>query len=367
MEKTEEKITPKHIDIDFYVSKFGIPLLERKRLIIIFFLGGVVISLLLSSFIRPQFISEAAIQIEQPATALSSSRRESVIPRKARAEYVLAVEERLKSNSFAIDVLKILPDEVKEDLKAPVDVAPQIIGGLKGLAKKLIGVKREKLAEETDATSVASERRALLQELEKRVGIRVSARTAMIWITGATLDKNLAPILVKSYLDVLMALNLEENKEGIRGKIDFALKQKGHALRALQKAEEELVAFREKYEIPAQLKVTPDTKLQLQLDMLRANFETAKERYERLEWIYLEEGIKEAGVVVNIKVLNSPMIPLRPTKSAKQRILLFGILGGLAAGLGLTLLMDNLKGPIRYKTDIIDTVNLPILGNVPGM
>jgi hypothetical protein len=28
--------------------------------------------------------------------------------------------------------------------------------------------------------------------------------------------------------------------------------------------------------------------------------------------------------------------------------------------------MDNLKGPIRYKTDIINAVNLPILGNVPG-
>jgi len=367
MEKTEEKTSPKHIDIDFYVSKFAIPLLERKWLIIIFFLAGVLISLLLSAFIKPQFISEAAIQVEQPATTLSSSRRDSVTPRKARAEYVIAVEEKLKSNSFATDVLKILPDEVKEDLKAPVSVASQIIGGVMGLAKKLIGKKREKQAGETGAATGAPERSALLQELEKRVGIRVSANTAMIWITGATLDKNLAPILVKSYLDVLMALNLEENKEGIRGKIDFASKQKGNALRALQKAEEELVAFREKYEIPAQLKVTTDSKLQLQLDMFRSNFENAKERYERLEWIQLEEGIKEAGVVVNIKVLNAPMIPIRPTKSAKQKILLFGILGGLAAGLGLTLLMDNLKGAIRYKTDITDTVNVPILGNVPGM
>jgi hypothetical protein len=57
-----------------------------------------------------------------------------------------------------------------------------------------------------------------LQELEKRVGIRVNSNIAMIWITGATLEKNLAPILVKSYLDVLLAMNLEENKEGCSGK-----------------------------------------------------------------------------------------------------------------------------------------------------
>ncbi len=365
----EEKTTPKKIDPEFYIAKFAIPLLENKWIVIAFFVTGVLLSFLLASFIKPQYISEAAVQIEEPSTELTSIRDDSVTPRQAKASYVIAIEEKLKSNTFAQEVLKILPEEVKEDLQHPLDYRSQILNGLKSLVKKMIGWETKKKSVDTEGQPDGSliKKEMLLKELEVRVGIRVNPGTAMIWITGATLDKNLAPILVKSYLDYLVALNMEDNKKGIRGKLEFAKSQTDAARKALTHAEENLVAFRTHYQIPADLRVTGDTQIQLQLDTLLSKLEMAKERYERLDRLYMEAGINEAGIVMNIKVLNSPMIPLRATKSAAMKVLLVGIMGSLGVGIGLILLIEQVKGAIRYSTDITDAVHLPIIGNIPKL
>ena len=363
----EEKSTTKKLDVSFYIAKFGVPLLENRWIIIVFFVVGALITLLLASFVKPQFISEAALQIEEPFNEAASIRQGTMSPRKASDSYVLAVEEKLKSKSFAKEVLKILPDDVKQDLELPLDLRSQILAGLRNLAKTVLG--RNKKSDEKRALPVAAadEDSKYLQELEKRVGIRVNSHIAMIWITGATLEKNLAPILVKSYLDVLMAFNLEENKEGVQGKIKFSLEQKDAAQKTLKDAEQALVKFRDYYQIPADLKSTPDTEIQAQLVTLLSNFEMAKEHYDRLDRIYLEAKVREAGVLVNIRVLSAPMIPLRPSKSAKKKVLLVGVMMSLAVGLGMVLIFDFLKGPIRHENDITDAVHLPIYGSIPRL
>ena len=363
----EKKETTKKLDVSFYIAKFGIPLLENKWIIIVFFVVGLLITLLLSSFIKPQFISEAALQIEEPFNEAASIRQGTMSPRKASAPYVLAVEEKLKSKSFAKEVLKILPDDVKEDLMLPLDLRSQIIAGLRNLAKTILGKDKTPEKEQKSDDSTSDEDSRYLQELEKRVGIRVNSGIAMIWITGATLEKNLAPILVKSYLDVLLAMNLEENKEGVQGKIKFSMDQRNSARQALNKAEQELVKFRNHYQIPADLRMTPDTEIQAQLDTLLGNYEMAKEHYDRLDRIYLEAKVREAGVLVNIRILSAPMIPLRPSKSAKQKVLLVGIMMSLAVGVAIMLMFDFLKGPIRHEKDITDAVHLPIYGSIPSL
>ena len=365
----EQTTTQKKVDPQFYISKFGVPLLEKKWIVIAFLVVGIPVTLLLTSFIKPQYISEAAVQIEEPSSGLSSIRQGSMTPKQAKVSYVIAMEEKLKSNTFAQEVLKILPEEVKEDLKQPLDYRSQIIVGLKNLAKTILGRNKKKKIESSEGQrdNGIIQNEISLKELENRVGIRVNSRTAMVWITGAALDKNLAPILVKSYLDYLIALNMEDNKKGIRGKLEFARNQSASARKALSSAEKELVAFRNHYQIPADLKVTSDTQIQLQLDMLTSKLDMAKDRYDRLDKLYLEAGINEAGVVVNIKILNSPMIPLRATKSKANKVLLIGIIGSLAVGVGLILMIEQVKGTIRYSTDIIDAVHLPIMGNIPKL
>jgi uncharacterized protein involved in exopolysaccharide biosynthesis len=86
-----------------------------------------------------------------------------------------------------------------------------------------------------------------------------------------------------------------------------------------------------------------------------------------LDRIYLEARVREAGVLVNIRVLSAPMIPLRPSKSAKQKVLLVGVMMSLAVGLAIVLMFDFLKGPIRHETDITNAVHLPIYGSVPSL
>ena len=363
----EKKETPQKLDVSFYIAKFGIPLLENKWIVIIFFVVGLLITLLISSFIKPQFISEAALQIEEPFNEAASIRQGTMSPRKASAGYVLAVEEKLKSKSFAKEVLKILPDDVKKDLELPLDMRSQIIAGLRNLAKTILGRSKKSDEKIEIPGSTTDEDSRYLQELEKRVGIRVNSNIAMIWITGATLEKNLAPILVKSYLDVLLALNLEQNKEGVQGKIKFSREQRNAARQALNKAEQELIKFRNHYQIPADLRMTPDTEIQAQLDTLLGNYEMAKEHYDRLDRIYLEAKVREAGVLVNIRILSAPMIPLRPSKSAKQKVLLVGIMMSLAVGIALILMFDFMKGPIRHEKDINDAVHLPIYGSIPSL
>jgi uncharacterized protein involved in exopolysaccharide biosynthesis len=363
----EKKEITKKIDVSFYIAKFGIPLLENKWIIIIFFVVGLLITLLLSSFIKPQFISEAALQIEEPFNEAASIRQGTMSPKRASASYVLAVEEKLKSKSFAKEVLKILPDDVKKDLELPLDLRSQILAGLRNLAKTILGRNKKSDDKKESPGSTTDEDNRYLQELEKRVGIRVNSNIAMIWITGATLEKNLAPILVKSYLDVLLAMNLEQNKEGVQGKIQFSMEQRNSARQALDKAEQALVKFRNHYQIPADLRMTPDTEIQAQLDNLLGNYEMAKEHYDRLDRIYLEAKIREAGVLVNIRVLSTPMIPLRPSKSAKQKVALVGIMMSLAVGVAIILIFDFLKGPIRHENDINDAVHLPIYGSIPSL
>ena len=302
----EKKETTQKLDVSFYIAKFGIPLLENKWIVIIFFVVGLLITLLLSSFIKPQFISETALQIEEPFNEAVSIRQGTMSPRRAKAPYVIAVEEKLKSKSFAKEVLKILPDDVKLDLELPLDLRSQILAGLRNLAKTILGRGKKSDDKKVSSASTTDEDNRYLQELEKRVGIRVNSGIAMIWITGATLEKNLAPILVKSYMDVLLAMNLEENKEGVQGKIKFTLEQKNAARQTLNKSERELVKFRNHYQIPADLRMTPDTEIQAQLDTLLSNYEMAKEHYDRLDRIYLEAKVREAGVLVNIRVLSAP-------------------------------------------------------------
>ncbi|MBT3258892.1 MAG: hypothetical protein HN366_20875 [Deltaproteobacteria bacterium] len=363
----EKKETTKKLDVSFYVAKFGVPLLENKWIIIIFFVAGLLITLLLSSFIKPQFISGTALQIEQPFNEAMSIRQGTMSPRKAKAPYVIAVEEKLKSKSFAKEVLKILPDDVKLDLELPLDLRSQILAGLRNLVRTILGRSKKSDDKKESPSSTPDEDNRYLQELEKRVGIRVNSNIAMVWITGATLEKNLAPILVKSYLDVLLAMNLEENKKGVQGKISFTLEQKNAAQQTFEKAEQALVKFRNHYQIPADLKMTPDTEIQAQLNTLLSNYEVAKEHYDRLDRIYLEARVREAGVLVNIHVLSAPMIPLRPSKSAKQKVLLVGVMMSLAVGLAIVLIFDFLKGPIRHEKDINDAVHLPIYGSIPSL
>ncbi len=370
--QTEAKLSP--LDISFLTAKYLTPILEKKWIVIAFFITGTVISFILSSFIKPEFYSIASLLVQEPRSKISSGTQTNpMAPRTADQTYVLSEAESLKSVPFVTEVLKILPEKVKKDLDINLDPYNQVVTGLKNVAENWLRLKWLRSSDSKDARKpapvspleISNERIAVLQS---RVIIKSKSINAMIWITARSANRYVAPVIVKSYISVWMAKNLEDNKQAIRIEKKFALEQRNTAGKHLNEAAKKLMDFRNYYEIPSYLgprEGLGDMQLQSEFEQLEAQVKGAKERFEYLDKVFLKMQMEEAGIAENIKVLDAPTSPGAPSKTKKQEILLMGILGGLGAGVGIVLALDFLKGPIRHEKDITRAVDVPILGHIP--
>ncbi|RJR33958.1 MAG: hypothetical protein C4576_27135 [Desulfobacteraceae bacterium] len=358
------------LDLDFYLSRYVVPVLEWKWVLIILTVGFFCISFVVSLFIKPEFTSMATILVEEPRSNISVNVSKDVAPRKAEGAYVVAETEKIMSDSFAEEVLNIMPVELKADLEIPLSIGPQLVEGIKELIKNIFGKSavdlfKKMLGRESTPATEYLRKRALLTEARQRVSVTSNAGRATIWITGRTLKKELAPVLVKSYIDVWTAVNLEESKKGIRAEREFSQAQREEANQKFLEAERDLIEFKKKYEIPTAVKIAPDITIQLEMQRLQSRIEAAKDRFDLMDRVFLETRRKEEGIVGNIKILNPPAIPLNPSKSSGNKIILFGTLIGPMLGLLLILGVDYLRGSIRHESEITSAVNIPIIGTIP--
>ncbi|MCD6306320.1 MAG: hypothetical protein J7M32_08545 [Deltaproteobacteria bacterium] len=362
------------LDLSFLRDKYLVPIIERKWLIIGLFLAGTLISTGLSSFIKPEFYSIASVLVQEPRSKISSGPRTNpMVPQTADETYVLSEAQSLRSVELATEVLKILPDEVKEELEINLDPYEQIVNGLKRVAKKWLGVtglfssdKEEDRQFALPAPGEALKRQ--VKALQNRVIIKSKSKNAMIWITATSTDKYVAPIIVRSYLSVWMARNLDQNRKAIRIEKAFALEQRDMARKHLNEAVKQMRDFRNYYEIPPY--ITPETglgdlELQSEFERITEQVRGAAERFEYLDKIFLKLQMEEAGIAENIKLLNPPASPGVPSKTVKHEILLGGILGGMSLGIAIVLSFDFFKSPIRHEKDITTAVDIPILGYIP--
>ncbi len=74
---------------------------------------------------------------------------------------------------------------------------------------------------------------------------------------------------------------------------------------------------------------------------------------------------KEAGASTDIAVSNLAVAPLRPNKNKTKVIIMLGALVGIAAGLGLALLLDMTDKRVRYADQVTGGLGLTILGVIP--
>lgn len=371
--QAEAKQSP--LDIPFLTAKYLTPILERKWLVIALFISGSMVSLTLSSFIKPEFYSIASLLVQEPRSKISSGAQKAnpMVPRTADETYVLSEAESLRSIPLVTEVLTILPEKAKEDLDINLDPYEQIIAGLKNVLKNWFGLKRLLSSDTPRArkpipVSVEETTKEHIAALQKRVIIKSKSKNAMIWITATSANKNVAPIIVKSYISVWMARNLEENKKAIRIEKAFASEQRDTALKHLNEAAKKLTDFRNFYEIPPFLSPEVglgDMELQSEFERLQGQVKGAKERFDYLDQVFLRLQMEEAGIAENIKLLDSPTSPGTPAKTVKYEILLAGILGGLGMGIAIALGLDFLKSPIRHEKDITTAVDIPILGHIP--
>ena len=79
---------------------------------------------------------------------------------------------------------------------------------------------------------------------------------------------------------------------------------------------------------------------------------------------YAAKG-KEASATTDIAVVDIAVAGLRPNKNRTNVIIMFGTLIGLAAGLGLALLLDLTDKRVRFADQITNGLGLTILGVIP--
>ncbi len=341
------------------MAKYFSPIREHKWLVLLTTLLGLGIALPVSFMIQPQYSSTATTQLETARAQMISKVTEEIASRTGDKNYITAAIERMNSTAFRTEVFRILPDKLQKDLETPLEVSGQLKKKLKPYLNKLLNkdptLTREKI-------TITPER---LDMLHKRVLITGIPTKGIIQITGTCFAQEMATVLVQSYIDIWVALNMETNKSLIRHELGFTRTQRDEYFRQLKESEKKLRLFKQKFEIPPALSSVTDMELQSQLDVLQNKVSNAKERYKKIDDIYLDLVRKEKAVVNNIKVINPPQSPLEPSRNMRIPIILIGLLLGAAAGIAPILLLDYYRGTIRHNNDVTSAVNIPIIGKLP--
>src|SRR6185503_1074736 len=88
--------------------------------------------------------------------------------------------------------------------------------------------------------------------------------------------------------------------------------------------------------------------------------------YASLQKGYGEAQLAEANATPDVSVLDTAIAPLEPTKNRKSRLVILAVVGGIAAAIGLAILLDVMDGRLRYPEQVTDELGLPIAGTVPN-
>lgn len=103
----------------------------------------------------------------------------------------------------------------------------------------------------------------------------------------------------------------------------------------------------------------------IQEQQLKRRVEVADVMYRNLDLKSAEAKMAEAQTIPDIRVLDSAVAPLRPTKNTAPMLILGATGAGLALGFMLAILLDRLDKRFRYPEQATDDLGLFILGVVP--
>jgi polysaccharide biosynthesis transport protein len=109
-----------------------------------------------------------------------------------------------------------------------------------------------------------------------------------------------------------------------------------------------------------------------ELNQSAIEFTSLKRDAESNRELYLSmlQRLKEAGVTAglrssNIRVVDVARVPTSPFKPDVNRNLMMGLLAGLAAAIGLALVMERIDSTVRNLEEITAVSALPALGTIP--
>jgi polysaccharide biosynthesis transport protein len=98
---------------------------------------------------------------------------------------------------------------------------------------------------------------------------------------------------------------------------------------------------------------------------LRRAVSVAEGLYTTLKSRSAEAQLAEASATPDVTILDSAVAPLHPTRNTAPTLLLMAVLGGLAAAIGLALLLDSFDPKIQYPAQVTGELGLSIAGAIP--
>jgi capsular exopolysaccharide synthesis family protein len=102
-----------------------------------------------------------------------------------------------------------------------------------------------------------------------------------------------------------------------------------------------------------------------QFEILKHKAQTSSELYDALQ-LRLEEAGITAGLNSNsLEVVDTANLPVIPVTPQKKRTVVFGFLGGLIAGIAISLLLESLDDTLRTSEEVESIGHLPALAIVP--
>jgi capsular exopolysaccharide synthesis family protein len=99
---------------------------------------------------------------------------------------------------------------------------------------------------------------------------------------------------------------------------------------------------------------------------LRRNVDSRAALYSSLKTRYEEAKLAEASALPDVAVLDTAVTPLVPTSNKKPRVFAFAVLGSVALGLFLVLVLDRFDTRFRYPEQLKSEYGLQLLGSVPN-
>jgi uncharacterized protein involved in exopolysaccharide biosynthesis len=130
----------------------------------------------------------------------------------------------------------------------------------------------------------------------------------------------------------------------------------------LMKALKRQLDAAEKLAAPAGADSVDLDSLESQHEAVQKNLETASAKYSAAQ---LGEALEKNQQSEKLEVIEQPTVPQEPVKPNRPKIIALSLLLGLAAGGGLTLLLEMLDTTIRRSSDIYSLVDSQLVVSVP--
>ncbi|MBI4603855.1 MAG: hypothetical protein HY721_18015 [Planctomycetes bacterium] len=103
-----------------------------------------------------------------------------------------------------------------------------------------------------------------------------------------------------------------------------------------------------------------------ELQGLESEYKRAQDTHENYRLMLVEEGDRgEMRKMVQVQVADKPVVSWQPFNTYPHRQVLYGSAAGLALGVALALLAEVLATRVRFKSDIVNELGVPVVGVIP--